>query len=165
MIGLILVSAMCVSQNTNYLVAIKSYHSNEHIVSKLAPSLAVTKSIKGILKGNDTRGNFVISTSIPISEIKSLELVSNVSEVSPFRAGETVLLEIKNLKLSYPNDMRPDAEILKSLNLKLISEYPRDLFMVVAPINKTINFNLIAELEQSKYIIRIAPITQIEVIK
>jgi hypothetical protein len=126
--------------------------------SKLSPTLSVTKTSGGILKGADSLGRVVISLSpSALNKLKNDSVVRTVTENVP-----SDCTPVRQLKISYKSGNPPASEELSALGLRIVENYVKGNFLIVEPTNGIIHASLVSQLEENAKVQHVAPVLHIK---
>lgn len=114
---------------------------------KLSSALIATRDANGVLNGVDDGGRLVIT--VPNAFLAKLRISMAVEQVE--EQPPPTWNSVKKLKLSYAEKAPTDGE-LKEMGLKLIEDYKEGSFLIVEPVNKQIDAQLVSRLEKNEKI-------------
>jgi subtilisin family serine protease len=117
------------------------------IPPKLSSALIATRDANGVLNGVDDTGRLIITVpNAFLARLRNSMAVERVEEQPPPNWNS-----VKKLKLSYAGNPPTEGE-LKAIGLKLIEDYKEGSFLIVEPVSKQIDAQLVSRLERTEKI-------------
>lgn len=126
---------------------------------KLSPALVVTEESDGVLKGSDPKGQPVLA--LPSSTAEELRKKYWIHKLD---SSHVDWRPVTQLKLSYDAGGRPGEEELRTLGLHVIEDYKKGLFVIVEPLDKKIDSELLVRIETYSKVLHVTPLFQIRAV-
>jgi thermitase len=127
--------------------------SDDEAARKLSPALRATRDAGGVLRGLDDTGHAVIT--VKTSALDKLRYSASVLSVVP--SPPPTWNAVEKLKLSYRKGSPPTEAELDQLGLRLIEDYSKGSFLIVALNGKPVDAELIEKFTHSEKVQYVSP--------